>query len=70
MRKRLILIAATWAAVGGLIAGNAHGQAPTPPGGQFRLIGVVLLEGGRGLAFVQDPNFTAIDARITNGYPL
>jgi hypothetical protein len=58
MRRRLILIAATWAAVVGLVAGSAHAQSPTPPGGQIVLVGVVLLEGERGLAFVQDPNFT------------
>jgi hypothetical protein len=58
VRRRLILIAATWAAVVGLVAGSAHAQAPTPPGGQFVLIGVVLLEGGGGLAWVQEPNFT------------
>jgi len=58
VRRRLILIAATWAAVVGLVAGSAHAQSPTPPGGQFVLVGVVLLEGGRGLAFVQEPNFT------------
>ena len=58
MRRRLILIAATWAAVVGLVAGNAQAQSPTPPGGQFVLVGVVLLEGGRGLAWVQEPNFT------------
>ena len=59
MRRRLILIAATWAAVVGLVAGSAHAQSPTPPGGQFVLVGVVLLEGGRGLAMVQEPNFTS-----------
>lgn len=58
MRRRLILIAATWAAVVGLVAGNAHAQSPTPPGGQFVLVGVVLLEEGRGLAWIQEPNFT------------
>jgi hypothetical protein len=58
VRRRLILIAATWAAVVGLVAGSAHAQSPTPPGGQFVLVGVVLLEGGRGLAWVQEPNFT------------
>lgn len=58
MRTRLILIAATWAAVVGLVAGSAHAQSPTPPGGQFVLVGVVVLEGERGLAFVQEPNFT------------
>ena len=58
MRRRLILIAATWAAVVGLVAGSAHAQAPTAPGGQFVLVGVVLLEGGSGLAWVQEPNFT------------
>jgi hypothetical protein len=58
VRRRLILIAATWAAMVGLVAGSAHAQSPTPPGGQFVLVGVVVLEGGRGLAFVQEPNFT------------
>ena len=58
MRRRLILIAATWAAVVGLVAGSAHAQSPTPPGGQFVLVGVVLLEGERGLAWVQEPTFT------------
>jgi len=58
VRRRLILIAATWAAVVGLVAGSAHAQSPTPPGGQFVLVGVVLLEGERGLAWVQEPNFT------------
>jgi hypothetical protein len=58
VRRRLILIAATWAAVVGLAAGSAHAQSPTPPGGQFVLSGVVMLEGERGLAFVQEPNFT------------
>ena len=58
MRRRLILIAATWAAVVGLVAGSAHAQSPTPPDGQFVLVGVVVLEGGSGLAFVQEPNFT------------
>jgi len=58
VRRRLILIAATWAAVVSVVAGSAHAQSPTPPGGQFVLVGVVLLEGGGGLAFVQEPNFT------------
>jgi hypothetical protein len=58
VRRRLILIAATWAAVVGLVAGSAQAQSPTPPGGQFVLVGVVVLEGGRGLAWVQEPNFT------------
>ena len=58
MTRRLILIAATWTAVVGLVAGTAHAQSPTPPGGHFVLSGVVLLEGDRGLAFVQEQNFT------------
>lgn len=58
MRRRLVLIAATWAAVVGLVTGGANAQSETPPGGQFVLVGVVLLEGGRGLAWVQEPNFT------------
>jgi len=58
VRRRLILIAAMWAAVVGLVAGSAQAQSPTPPGGQFVLVGVVVLEEGRGLAWVQEPNFT------------
>jgi hypothetical protein len=58
VRRRLILIAVTWAAVVGLVAGSANAQSPTPPGGQFVLVGVVLMEGGRGLAWVQEPAFT------------
>jgi hypothetical protein len=56
MRTRLILIAATWATVVGLVVGSAHAQAQ--PGGQFSLIGVVMLEGGRDLAFIQEPSLT------------
>lgn len=58
MRRRLILIAATWAAVVGLVAGSGEAQAPTSPGGQFFVVGVVMLEGGRDLAWIQEPNFT------------
>lgn len=58
MKTRLILIAATWAVVVGVAVGSAHAQAPTQPGGQFSLIGVVMLEGGRNLAFIQEPNLT------------
>jgi hypothetical protein len=58
MRRRLILFAATWTAVVGLVAGSAHAQAPAPPGGGFVLIGVVMLEDGRGLAWIQEPSFT------------
>jgi hypothetical protein len=58
VRTRLILIAATWAAVVGLVVGSAHAQAPTEPGGRFSLIGVVMLEDGRNLAFIQEPNLT------------
>jgi hypothetical protein len=42
----------------GLAVGSAHAQAPTQPGGQFSLIGVVMLEGERDLAFIQEPSFT------------
>jgi hypothetical protein len=56
VRTRLILMSATWAAVVGLVVGSAHAQAPTQPGGQFSLIGVVMLEGGRDLAFIQEPS--------------
>ena len=58
MRRRLILITATWAAVVGLVAGSAYAQSPAPTGAQFVLVGVVMLEEGRGLAWVQEPNFT------------
>ena len=58
MRRRLILIVATWAAVVGLVVGSAPAQTPTPPGGGFVLIGVVMLEDERGLAWIQEPSFT------------
>jgi len=58
VRTRLNLIVATWAAVAGLVVGSAHAQAPTQPGRQFSLIGVVMLEGGRDLAFIQEPSLT------------
>jgi hypothetical protein len=58
VKTRLILIAATWAAVLGLVVGSAHAQAPTEPGGKFSLVGVVMLEDGRKLAFIQEPNLT------------
>ena len=58
MRTRLILIAATWAAVIGVVSGSADAQSASPPGGQFVLVGVVILAEGRGLAWVQEPNFT------------
>lgn len=58
MKIRMILTAATWAAVLVLLAGNARAQSPTSPGGQLLVVGVVLLEDGRGLAWVQDPTFT------------
>jgi hypothetical protein len=58
VRRQLILIAVTWAAVVGLVAGSARAQSPTSPGRQFVLVGVVMLDEGRGLAFVQEPNFT------------
>jgi hypothetical protein len=58
VKTRVLVIAGMWAAVVGLVAGSAQAQSPTQPGGQFVLVGVVLLEGGRGLAWVQEPNFT------------
>jgi len=58
VRTRVILIAATCAAVVSFVAGSAHAQPQTPAGGQFVLVGVVLLEGGGKLAWVQEPNFT------------
>lgn len=59
VKRQLALIAATWVAVVALLAGNAHAQSPTPPGGQFVLVGVVvLLEEGRRLAWVQEPTLT------------
>ena len=58
MRRQLVLIAAAWVAMLGVVAGSAHAQTPSSPGGQFSLVGVVLLEGGRELAWVQEPRFT------------
>jgi hypothetical protein len=54
----MILIAATCAVVVGLVAGRAQAQSPNPTGAQLAVVGVVILEGGRGLAWVQDPAFT------------
>lgn len=58
MRTRLILIAATWAAVIGLVVGGARAQAPTQPGEKFSLVGIVMLADGRNLAFIQEANLT------------
>jgi len=58
VKRQLALIATTWVAVVALLAGNAHAQSPTQPGGQFVLVGVVLLEEGRRLAWVQEPTLT------------
>ncbi len=57
-RVIVILIAATWAAVVGIVAGNAHAQSATPRGEQFVLTGLVYVEGGRGVAWLQEPTFT------------
>ena len=58
MRTRLILIAAMWAALLGPAVGNALGQAPAEPGRQFSLVGVVMLESGSNLAWIQEPTLT------------
>ena len=52
-RKIAIFIAATWAVVG-MVAGAAFAQT----GEQFVLSGLVYVEGGRGLAWLQEPTFT------------
>ena len=59
MKTRLVLLAAAWATVAVLVMGSAQAQSPTSPSGQFVLVGVVVLEGGRGLAFLQEPNVTS-----------
>ncbi len=57
--KRMIVIAAMSAAVVGMVAGNAYAQqSATPPGERFVLTGVVHVEGGRGVAWLQEPTFT------------
>jgi len=59
--QRLTLIAVMWAATIGLGAGSASGQAvdPTAPRAErFVVTGVVFVEGGRGLAWIQEPTFT------------
>ncbi len=54
MTRRVMLIAVTWAAVLGAVAGSAQTEA----GERFVLSGVVFVEGGRGLAWLQEPTFT------------
>jgi len=58
VRTRLVLVAATWAAVLGIVVGSANAQSPTPTGERFVLSGVVFVEGGRGLAWLQEPSLT------------
>ena len=54
MSRRLILIAATWAALVGVMAGSADAQSE-----RFILSGVVFVEGGgAGLAWLQEPSLT------------
>lgn len=58
MSKRAIVILAMWVAVVGIVAGRAEAQSATPPGERFVLTGLVYGEGGRGLAWLQEPTFT------------
>jgi hypothetical protein len=56
--KRLMLIVATGAALVGAGAGRTDAQAGTPAGTQFTLTGVMVVEGGGGRAWLQEPNLT------------
>jgi hypothetical protein len=50
-----MLVAVTCAALVGLAAGSGYAQAPTE---RFVVTGVIFVEGGRGLAWLQEPTFT------------
>jgi len=52
--RRAMFIATTWVAVVGAMAGGAHAQAEE----RFVLSGVVFVEGGRGVAWLQEPTLT------------
>lgn len=58
MSRRMILTVATWFGMVGILAGHSYAQSQTPPGERFVLTGVVFGEGGRGLAWLQEPTFT------------
>ena len=58
MSRRLMLIAATWAALVGAGASLVDAQSMTPVGTQFMLTGVVFVEGGAGRAWLQEPTLT------------
>ena len=56
-RVLVVLIAATWAVVG-MVTGNVPAQATTSQAERFVLTGLVYVEDGRGLAWLQEPTFT------------
>ncbi len=58
MSRRMILVVAMWFALVGIIADYSYAQSQTPPGERFVLTGVVFGDGGRGLAWLQEPTFT------------
>jgi hypothetical protein len=55
---QVIRIAVIWAATLGFVAGSAHAQAASTAPERFVVTGVVFVEGGRGLAWLQEPTFT------------
>jgi hypothetical protein len=55
--KRVLLIASMWAVVG-VLAGNGYAQSPVPTEERFVLSGVVFVEGGKGVAWLQEPTLT------------
>jgi hypothetical protein len=57
LAKRVLLIASMWLMVGAAV-GNGHAQSPAPADEQFVLSGVVFVEGGRGVAWLQEPTLT------------
>lgn len=54
----MIRITVIWAASLSIVAGSAHAQAATTAAEQFVLTGVVFVEGGGGLAWLQEPTLT------------
>ena len=57
MSRRVIWIA-MWTMAVAILAGSAQAQPGAPSNERFVLSGVVYVEGGGGLAWLQEPTFT------------
>jgi hypothetical protein len=57
LAKRILQIASMWVVVG-VLAANGHAQSAGPAEERFVLSGVVFVEGGKGVAWLQEPTLT------------